>query len=215
AADGVGDLDPTAVVERDRQRHALVVAGELLGDLPLAKHRARHAPVATPEEPHPHAHLVELLPPAPEQPAVEPHEEAHLALRAVPVLGRERVHREPPQADLDAALHGVDVRRDPVRVDVRQVAAHGTRLLARIGRLFIRRSRWYSANPNRSGLASLRIWGSGAEAPAFRRSLPASPARYARASAETGPASSSAHEAQTAPPWPLENRLGSGRPHTA
>ena len=43
---GVDDLDPAAVVERDRERHARVVARELLGGLDLLQHRARNAPVA-------------------------------------------------------------------------------------------------------------------------------------------------------------------------
>ena len=43
-----------------------------------------------------------------EQPLVEVHEEAHLVERAAPVLGRERVHRQPRQADVERAVDGVE-----------------------------------------------------------------------------------------------------------
>ena len=96
---------------------------------------------------------MQLVAAAHEQPLVEVHEEAHLVERAAPVLGRERVHGEPLEAELERALDRVEqrllargvpvgaleapllrppavavhhhrhVRGDPIGVDARQVAA--------------------------------------------------------------------------------------------
>ena len=45
-----------------------------------------------------------------QQPLVEVHEEPHLVERAAPVLGGERVHRQPLEADLERALDRVEQR---------------------------------------------------------------------------------------------------------
>ena len=108
-----------------------------------------------------------------QQLAIEVHEVEHLGLGALPVLGAERVDREPAHAHLVRALDGVpecvltgpvargarepallcptavavhhdrDVRGHARMVDVEQ-EAHGA-VLTNIGTDFMRRSRWYSA----------------------------------------------------------------------
>src|SRR6185369_17569321 len=99
--DGVGDLGAPAVVDAHGQVEHVVVPGLLLGDLQLADHAAPQ-PWPAPGPPDPHAHRVHLVHPAADDVAVEAHEEAHLVRAASPVLGRERVRREPADADVDA-----------------------------------------------------------------------------------------------------------------
>ena len=123
---------------------------------------------------------MELVAAAAKQPAVEAHQEGDLGLGTLPVLAREREHRQPPHAELVraddrvphrllagrvavgpgqpaelgppavAVHHDADVVRQAIAVEIVEVGAHVVRLLARIGRLFMRRSRWYSVKPNSS-----------------------------------------------------------------
>ena len=108
--DRVGDLGPAAVVDAHRQLQHVVVAGLLLRDLQLPDHAAPQ-PRPPPRPPDPHAHLVHLVDPAADDVPVEAHQEAHLVGAALPVLGGERVRREPPHPDVDAAAGDVHQRR--------------------------------------------------------------------------------------------------------
>src|SRR5262249_10281949 len=111
--------------------------------------------------------------------------------------------------------HDAHMGGQAIPVQVVEVRAHGARLFARIGRLFMRRSRWYSVNPNSRARDSRLTVVSASSDPASRSPVPRRVARYASASPEAGPESNSASSVQTAPPWPLEKRWGSGRPQTA
>ena len=61
-----------------------------------------------PSEADAHVALVQLVPPAHEDPLVEPHEVADLVGRPLPVLGGEGVDGEPLDAELERALDGVE-----------------------------------------------------------------------------------------------------------
>ncbi len=70
----------------------------------------RHTPIATTGEADAHALLVELVSAAQQDVLVEAHQVAHFVDRSPPVLGRERVHGEPVDAELERALDRVEQR---------------------------------------------------------------------------------------------------------
>ena len=123
----VDQLGPAAVVEREREREPAVARGQRLGLLDAAQHPARHPPGAPADEPHPHALAVQLVAARDEQPLVEVHQEAHLVERPAPVLGRERVHRQPLEPDLERALDRVEQRLFARRVAVGALQAPALR----------------------------------------------------------------------------------------
>src|SRR5207248_6781827 len=104
AAHSVHDLGPTAVVEGDGERHALVLLGHGEGLVHTPDDAAWQPPVAAADEADAHTAVVELLPPADEDVLVEVDKESHLVGRAPPVLGGEGVHGEPFHAQLEGAL---------------------------------------------------------------------------------------------------------------
>ena len=104
------DLGASAVVHAVVDGDDVVADRHLLGDVELLDDAAPHpGPRAHPA--HPHAHGVEVLPPAAHHLAVEAHQEAHLLGAALPVLGGERVDRQVLDADLDGAAGDVDEHR--------------------------------------------------------------------------------------------------------
>src|SRR5439155_16921153 len=183
--DRVHDLHAPAVVERDVESHARVRAGQSLRLLHLLQHAPRDPPVSPSREHDAHAAVVQLVPTTAEERPVEVHEESHLVSGASPVLRGEPVHRQPREADLERALHGVeqrllphlvalgagqpsltrppavpvhddpDVPRDPRKVEIGEEAHGRAPLRASNGRLRIRRSRWYSTNPYTMAPAAL------------------------------------------------------------
>ena len=106
----VDDLGPAAVVEGEREREPAVGPGQLFALLDAAADAAGDPSAAPADEPDPHALAVQLVAAGDEEPLVEVHEEADLVERPAPVLGRERVDRQPLQPDVERALDGVEQR---------------------------------------------------------------------------------------------------------
>src|SRR3954470_14556287 len=110
ALGGVEDLRAATVVERDEQRDAVVGRRLLLGP-PHLLDQLRVDALATADEAHPHALLVQLRRLAEDPRREHRHQRIALVLRARPVLGRERVHGQLADAEVDgvaqAGLDGV------------------------------------------------------------------------------------------------------------
>ncbi len=83
-------------------------SGELHGLVHAPEDPFRHAPVPPADEPYPHAHSVQLVPPPGEQ-VVGNHtqEETDLRMWPPPVLRRKGVHRKPLEAELDCPLRRI------------------------------------------------------------------------------------------------------------
>jgi len=114
----VDQLRTGAVVERERERHRRVVPRHRFGLFDAAPHPVRDAAPAPADEADAHAFLVQLVAARHQEALVEVHEEADLVERPAPVLGREREHRHPRQADVEAAFDRVEECLLPRRVAV-------------------------------------------------------------------------------------------------
>ena len=107
--DRVDNLDPTTVVERKDHRHGRVGGGQLLGRPDAISQYLRHAFVIdVAHEQHPNTQIVELISSAFEEVDVELHQERNLEVVTVPVLGRERVDRQPLNTQFKRSMNDIE-----------------------------------------------------------------------------------------------------------
>jgi len=110
ALHGIDQLGPAPVVERHGEGQAAVAPGHLLGVVYQANESPWHPPVASADEPDAHVSLMHLVATVDEDLLVEPEQELNLVGRSSPVLGGERVHREPPDTQVVGSLENVEER---------------------------------------------------------------------------------------------------------
>jgi len=128
-----GYLLPSAVIERDRQRQAAVVAGQLFG-LDQQCGDVVGEPFAAADHPHAHVVGVQFRQIVADEAFEQPHQQRDLVGRPAPVFGREAVERQKRDADFarraHRAAHGFDsaamalVARQAARLRPAAVAVH-------------------------------------------------------------------------------------------
>jgi len=106
----IHQLSPAAVVEGDGEGQTSVAPGHLLGVVHQANKSPWYPPVTSADEPDAHVPLMHLVATVDEDLLVEPEQELNLVGRSSPVLGREGVHREPPDTQVVGALENVEQR---------------------------------------------------------------------------------------------------------
>ena len=117
AAGGVCDLGPSAVVEGVHHVEARVACRLFLGDPhPIEHGRWDARVIVVADEDDSNAEFVEFVPSPFEQIDVELHEEGHFVGVPGPVLGRERIHGQPLEAEFEGTVDDVEQRRFPLRV---------------------------------------------------------------------------------------------------
>ena len=118
----IDDLAPAAVVEGKDHVHGRVAPGQCLSvGNPVEQHRRNAGIFQVTHEADTHTEVVQFVATSLEEVDVEVHEERHLVLLPAPVLGRERVHRQPLDAHLEGAVHHVEQRWLSASVALRAV----------------------------------------------------------------------------------------------